>query len=172
MMTSPATIPVLPSRRGFTLVEVCVSVLIVGVMLAAALQTVGQSGLMQYRLSERSRANHLARMLMAEVLQQAYAETTAARVFGAESGESRATYEDVDDYNGLVESPPANKDGSTFNLPSASTWKRTVAVVWIDPTTLSVASPQTETGAKLITVSVYHNGVLVTKLSAVRTSAP
>jgi MSHA pilin protein MshD len=158
--------------RGFTLVEVCVSVLIVGVMLAAALQTVGQSGLMQYRLSERARAGQLARMLMAEVLQQAYAETSATPAFGAESGETRATYEDVDDYDGLVETPPTNKDGSSLHLPAAGTWKRTVSVQSADPETLDTASLHADQGAKLVTVSVYHNNVLVTKLCAVRTSAP
>jgi MSHA pilin protein MshD len=161
-------------RRGFTIAEVSVCVVIVGMMLAAVMQTVGQASVLQYRVVQRARANQLARMLMAEVVQQAYAETGIAgtTTLGPESGETRATYEDVDDYNGLSESPPVNKDGSTMNVPSASSWRRTVSVQWLNPTTLALASPQSESGAKLITVNVYYKTILVTKLTAIRTNAP
>ena len=156
------------ARRGFTLVEVCVSVVIVGVMLAAAAQTLGQSSMLQFRISERARAKQLARALMAEIMQQAYVEPTQTPALGAENAETRATYDDVDDYNGLSETSPTSKDGTSLNVPFASTWKRTVTVVWANPTTLAAASPQTETGLKLITVNVYHKNVLITTLTAIR----
>jgi type II secretory pathway pseudopilin PulG len=154
--------------RAFTLAEVCVSVLIVGVMLAAAAQTLGQSSMLQFRISERTRAKQLARALMAEILQQTYVETIGTPTFGPEGGETRATYDDVDDYNGLTETSPTSKDGTSLNVPSASTWKRTVSVVWMNGSTLTVAAPQAETGVKLITVNVYHRNVLITSLVALK----
>jgi MSHA pilin protein MshD len=161
------------SRRGFTIAEVSVCVVIVGVMLATALQTVGQSGIMQYRIAERTRGAQLARMMMAEIMQQPYQEAgVTTTVLGPESGEARATYDDVDDYNGMDGSPPRNKDDSVMSVPSATTWRRTVTVVWVNPLTLGPAATQIETGAKLITVNVYHKNVLVTKLSAIKSNAP
>lgn len=160
-------------RSAFTIVEVSVCVVIVGVMLAAVMQTVGQSSLMQFRVAERTRGAQLARSLLAEVMQQPYTDpVVTTTTIGPEGGETRATWDDVDDYDGLVESPPVNKDGTSMNVPSAGTWRRTVSVTWINPSTLATASPQVESGAKLVTVSVYHRSVLVAKLSAVRTNAP
>lgn len=148
--------------------------MIVGVMLAAVMQTVGQANLMQFRISERTRAAQLARLLMAEIVSQSYAEggVSSTITLGAESGETRATYDDVDDYNGLVESPPLNHDGSAISLSGASTWRRTVAVEWLNPTTLASASPQADTGVKRITVTVYHRGFACATLSSIRTNAP
>jgi len=160
------------AMRGFTIAEVCVSVLIVGMMLAAAAQTLGQSSTLQFHISERTRAKQLARALLAEILQQTYVETVGTPTFGPEAGETRATYDDVDDYNGLSETSPISKAGASLNVPFSSTWKRTVNVVWANPSTLAVASPQVDTGVKLITVNVYHKNVLITSLSAVKGNGP
>jgi MSHA pilin protein MshD len=159
--------------RGFTIVEVSVCVIIVGVMFSAVMQTVGQSAIMQFKVSERTSGMQLARMLMVEIMQQAYTEpSTTTTALGPESGETRPTFEDVDDYNGLSESPPVNMDGTAINVPSASTWRRTVTVVWVNPATLATASPQVETGVKKITVNVSHNGFAVATLTAIRSNAP
>ena len=161
-----------PLRQGFTIVEAAISVVIVAVMLTAVLQTVGQSSAMQFRVAERTRGHQLARRLMNEIMQQGYVDPAAPASMGPDAGESRPTYNDVDDYNSLDESPPVNKDLSSLSVPLGSTWRRTVSVVWIRPGSLATASPQIETGLKRITVTVYHNGVVVTTLSAIRSNAP
>lgn len=158
--------------RAFTIAEVSVCVVIVGVMLVAALQTVGQSATVQQRIATRTRGSQLARAMLAEVMQQNYVEPSVTPVFGPEGGETRATYDDVDDYNGLIDSTSVGKDGSSLAVPSASLWKRTVAVEWADPLTLKAVAPQLETGVKLITVTVQYKNVVVTKAQALRTSAP
>jgi MSHA pilin protein MshD len=119
-------------RSGFSIVEVTVSIVLTGIMLTVALQTVSQSNLTQHRTLERARAGELARMLANEILQHSYVEPVAAATFGAESGETRATYDDVDDYNGLSESPPvwvvsvpgnwrgSIRNGSPRQFPSAA----------------------------------------------------
>ena len=157
---------------GFTLVEASVSVLIVGVMLVAALQTVSHSRLVQYRLAERARGEHLARALLAEIVQQRYADPDVAPVFGPELGESRATYDDVDDYNGLNDTLLTARDGVALAVPRANTWRRAVVITWMNPATLAPASPHLESGAKRVTVSTYHNGVRVAECVAVRTDTP
>ncbi|CAN5703508.1 hypothetical protein BH09PLA1_BH09PLA1_08100 [soil metagenome] len=151
-------------RSAFTLVEVAVSVVIVGLLLATSVQVVGAAKIGQYRLTERARGNALAKALLAEILQLAYADPNT------EAGETRATFDDVDDYDGLNESPPVFKDGTAMTVPQASTWQRTVAVTWIDPLTL--ATTGSESGAKKIVVTVRHSGRSVATQTAIRTSAP
>lgn len=154
------------------MVEVVVSVVIVGGLLAASLQAVAMSNATQYRISERTRANNLARALLTEITQQAYVDPGNSPVFGPESGQTRATYDDVDDYNGYTESPPTIQSGTKVAIPQQGTWRRNVTVVWADPTTLAPASPQAETGVKLISVTVLHRGRPIVTISAIRTSAP
>jgi prepilin-type N-terminal cleavage/methylation domain-containing protein len=164
------------SRAGksgaFTLVEVVISVVIVGLLLAASLQTVGLSRIMQYRVTERVRASEMARAMLAEITQQAYVDPGATPLFGPEPGETRSMFDDVDDYNGYVESPPLTREGTKLPLPKGGVWWRSVDVKWIDPQTLAVASPQAETGAKMITVTVQRNGVTMATVVGIRTSAP
>ncbi len=98
--------------------------------------------------------------LMAEILQQSYADPSSP-----ESG--RAAWTDVDDYNGLIDSPPATKSGTA--LTDCTGWSRKVLVQSIDPTSLAVTS-NTNTGIKQITVTVFHGTLLVASVAAYRTA--
>ncbi len=158
--------------RAFTLIEAVGSVLIVAVMFVAVMSTVGAARMSQYKMSGRSRGTALAQDLMAEILQAAYEDpdgpSAGIGIDATELTASRATFDDVDDYDGWFASPPQQRDGAV--MPDLSGWSRQVAVVWIttSDTTTSVGA---ETGAKRITVTVKHNGMLMDDLVAIRTSA-
>ena len=161
------------SHRGFTIAEALVATVIVGLMAVTALSTVAASIHYQGRAADRAVGGLFAQALMAEVLTQAYQDpnlpTTA---LGPEAGEgttSRVNWNDVDDYNGWTESPLQNKDGSI--IPNTTGWKRSVVVAWVNVTNPSLVSA-TETGCKLITVTVSHNGFVVATRAALRTNAP
>jgi len=156
---------------AFTLVEVMISVIIVGVMFAAALNTVGSARVGEYKIGARNRGLLLAQDLLAEILQQAYDDPDDPVVFGTESGEgtsNRTDFDDVDDYHGWSKSPPQGRGGTV--IPNLDGWERSVAVVWVNPADLSqtVGSNQ---GAKRMTVTVTHNGLPVASMFAFRTSA-
>ena len=165
-------------RAGFSMVEVIVSVIVVALMVSAAMRTVAVSRVAQYRLADRSRGQMLADDLMAEILQKNYKDPSGGTTFGPESGElTRAQFNDVDDYNAWVESPPKNPDGTSMagftsgGSNRSGTWKRAVDVAWVsatDPTT----SLSTETGMKRITVTVTRSGMVVARRVAVRGNAP
>jgi MSHA pilin protein MshD len=160
------------AARAFTMVEVVVSVVIVGLLLAASLRAVGLSAIMQYRITEHTRASAMARGLLAEIVQQAYVDPQGSAVFGPESGEARDTFDDVDDYDGYVDSPPLTREGTKLPVPRGGVWRRSVEVKWVDPLTLTVASPQAEAGVKMITVTVKHNQLTLATVTAIRTNAP
>lgn len=159
------------ARRAFSLIEASISILIVGLMLGAALQTLGASRVGQVWNSERLRALALAQALMGEVVDQYYKDPAAIVVlFGPELGENqavRATLNDVDDYDAL-DGPPTNRDGST--IPGLTNWRRTVTVVWVDPQNPSAVSIL-DTGLKRITVAVYRGQIKMAELTAYRSAA-
>lgn len=155
---------------ALTLVEAVVSIAIVGVMLVAALETVGASQTTQRKMGDRARATLLAEELMSEILEQDYEDSSlAAGSFGVESGEtgsSRAPWDDVDDYDGWSASPPQQKDGTV--LTGFTGWRRTAEVKWVSATD-STAVSGSDTRVKRIKVSILYDNMPVIELTALRT---
>jgi type II secretory pathway pseudopilin PulG len=162
-----------PPRNGFTIAEAMVATVIVGVMAVTAMTTVAASVRYQARTADRAVGAMLAQALMSEILAQAYQDPVyPTTVLGPDPGESttaRTKWNDIDDYNGWSESPLQNQDGSI--IPNTSGWTRSVTVAWVNSSNPSQASA-TETGCKLITATVSHNGIMVATRVALRTNAP
>ncbi len=174
-------------RRGLTLVEMVISIALVGVMLVAALNTVGAAKLGQRALYGRLSGRQLAEDLMVEILQQDYADAAslymiAGGIFdtgfvtvtmGPEPGEdasgNRSAFDDLDDYNGWSASPPQEKDGTVMGW--LAEWQRSVVVNCVQSGDLSALSPD-EVGARRITVTVSRDGIPVAELVALRTVGP
>lgn len=151
-----------PRRRalappGLTLIEATISIVLVGVLLTGALQTVGISRKGQKIMSDRARGQQLALDLMNEIMTQAYS-TPGATVLGLDLGKlnsNRSQFSDVDDYSGWTESPPADRSGNA--LSGMTGWRRSVTVEWADPVTLAPTN-QADSGLKLVTVTSTNRG--------------
>ena len=153
---------------GFTLIESVLSILIVGLMLVAALNTVGASKLGQARNAEQAVGPILAQQLLDEIVDQPYAE--ASSNFGREAGESatvRTDWDDVDDYHGWSGKPQL-KNGTLID--GMDDWNREVSVTWASMLVPNNPSG-TPTGLKRIDVTVRYQGRVVTQLSSLRTEA-
>ena len=158
-------------RWSLSLAEAVVSIAIVGIMLVAALNTVGASQRTQKKMSDRSRGMLLAQDLMSEILRQSYEEPVDSATFGREPSEaagSRAEFDDVDDYDGWSASPPETKDGTP--LSGFDGWERSAAVAWVDAAEAALVQAS-DTGVKRITVSVTLDDLPLATLVALRTSA-
>jgi type II secretory pathway pseudopilin PulG len=145
--------------RGFSLVEAVVATGIVAVMLVASMNLLGSAAKSRGFDNDRRTALMLAHQLMGEIQQQPYKdESMLALLFGPEAGElaapslpqTRAGFDDVDDYNNWQDRPPQLKDGTA--LAGYDGWKRKVKVSWINPTTL--ADSAIDTGLERIEVRV------------------
>ncbi|MFH0982678.1 MAG: LamG domain-containing protein [Planctomycetota bacterium] len=175
------------ARPALTLVETVVSIVLVGVMLVAALNTVGASKLGQRKLYDSRQGHELAQALMAEILEQPYADewqienlksqilvdgTTVSYTLGPESAEgggTRSTFDDVDDYDGWNETPPRAQDGTV--MTELTGWRRSVTVAFVKQDDAGTTRTQDE-GAKRITVTVSHDDVPVATLVALCTLGP
>ncbi len=155
---------------GFSLVEVAISTAIVGVMLVAALHAVASARMGLSRVQQRSKGMLLAQGLMAEILQQDYADadfgTDSFGLGGSEGGSNRAAYDDVDDYDGWSASPPETRDGTP--IPGTDGYERLVVVDWVTSSDTTDVRGES-TGAKRIIVTVKFNGIIVAELVGLRT---
>jgi PKD repeat protein len=147
-------------RRGVTIVEAAVSTIIVATLLVAALNSVAASRTLRGRTADRVRAQQLALDLVSEILQQGFADPSTPAA-------SRAAWAYVDDYNGLVDSPPQTKSGTP--IPDCTGWSRNVTVQWADPATFTTTTA-TNTGVRLITVTVTRGTLVLATVTALRTS--
>lgn len=149
---------------GYTLVEVAISTLIVGVLLVAALNTTGYATRGQIDNKQRAQAKLIANAMLAEILELPYQERTTTPAFGPETGEVRATYDDVDDYMLFSDSPPVDKQGVA--LAGGEGLTRSVVVSYVEPDNLTATS-NTDKGIKRIVVSVARGGTQLVSLTTV-----
>jgi type II secretory pathway pseudopilin PulG len=155
-------------RSGFSLVEVCFSTVITGVLLVSALEVFRSSVLTGVQTARRGRADALANDLLSEILSQPYVDTDGTGPLGYDSGESsvnRGDFDDVDDYHNWDESPPQYKNGTTLTYLEG--WRRQVSVRYASATdpNVNVGSDQ---GLKRVTVTISHQGAVLATAVGVR----
>ncbi|HET6249155.1 MAG TPA: hypothetical protein VFE47_15785 [Tepidisphaeraceae bacterium] len=151
------------------MIEACVSVVLVGVLLAAAMSVAAQSARTRYAQKDMTRGMSLARQLLAEIVQDSYEQPGATTsILGPEAGETRQTFNDVDDFNGWSESPPADVTGTP--IPGFTGWSRAVKVEWVTPLPggNTFTTSAVETGLKRITVTVTAPSGLISTAVALR----
>lgn len=145
-------------RHGITLAETVVSTLIVGLVLVSTIQIVGPIIRSGSVMADKAIAANLANELSEEIGSKLFQEPAAADVdsLGADFGETRSTYDDIDDYQGMTNTPPQLSDST--KLTNLANWSR---VVRIDHVSVNDPSAQSAvyTGLKRVTVTVNKNGV-------------
>lgn len=165
-------------QNGFSMLEVIISSMLIGVVLVAALDSVGSAVLATQLRSEQMDATVLCNGLLAEAMAMPYEDTdsTAPVDFGAESDEpavagARTSFDDLDDYDGWTSSPPVNRDGTAVD--GATGWTRTVAVEkirWNDPD-WTLGYGQADEGVRRISVTVTSPTGDATRFRAIRSSS-
>jgi len=157
-------------RRGFTIVEAAMSIVLVGVMLVAALNAAGASRLAMLKLSDRGQGMLLAQEIMTEILAQEYEDPAIGsgsfgRTGAKDAAIGRSLYDDVDDFYNWSASPPEDRNGTV--KADLAGWTRTVLVEWANAGDMRISSVS-DTRIKRITVTVSKKGVTVATLVAFR----
>jgi MSHA pilin protein MshD len=147
------------NARGFSLIEAAMSTVIVGVMLTASLRMLGGAIRTRAAMRDRTRAVLLARRILSEVQQQPLTDPNV------DSGETRTTFDDVDDYDNLTLSPPTDSDGTA--IAGYTNWSVLVRVAWADPTNPAQLGTSAS-NMRRITVTVTSPGGRKTILNGLR----
>lgn len=143
-------------RRGTSLIEVVISMIVISVMLVAALRTVGATARTESRVVEEAAGRELVEGLLAEIRAVAYEDPDGSPVFGPEPDEApddRALWDDVDDFHGWKASPPVDRGGVAIS--GAGDWSRSVTVTWADPADPTLVEV-TESGLKRVEVTAWR----------------
>lgn len=165
-------------QAGFTLIETIIVIVLVGAMMAGMtslfMTNVGNS----HRPFLRQRALAVANAFMDEIQHKRWNEATpigggcvntgascptgpAATAIGTD-GDTRATYDDIDDYNGLNQTPPQNSAGA--NMPGYDGFTVNVSVVQPGGSWNGIPAAD----VRLITVSVTSNSNETIAISSYR----
>jgi hypothetical protein len=159
-------------RTAFSMIETVLSVVLVGGLFIAALNTAGAAAASRREALFRAQGLLLAQDLMAEILPMPYQEP-GATLLGIDLGESigdggtRDGFDDVDDYRGWT-GTPQDKQGNSAAWGSRYTVA--VDVVWVEadkPDRTSLI----ESGVKRVLVTVTRGGRAVATLTAYRSKS-
>lgn len=159
------------ARRGFTLIEATISLVIVSVVAVAGLGAVSIARKSRASINDTILARTYADLVMAEVLSKRYRDAAEpGNPLGPDSADDVAGLwarlaDDVDDYDGFTISPISD---ATMQALSGGEWGAGISVSWVDPAdpTQVVAS---ESGVKRVTVGVFKGNRVVLRVKALRT---
>ncbi len=154
-------------RKAFSLIECTVSVMLVGILMAAALRSLSTSHLRDENSLLRMQGQQLCDSFRQEILSKAFAEpnsvSTSLGLDDTERQNLRATLDDVDDYANMKLAPPTDLRGNV--LPGLAAWRVAVVVSWADPVTLA-STLSNNTNIKRVEVqAIYAGRVMATAVS-------
>lgn len=164
-------------RRGLSIVEVVLSLVIIGTVLPAIFTLVGASATRGVIAQRDAQASWLAHDLLAEIgtksterdeLGSLPGDTDPLATLASPPGQggSRAAFNDVFDYNNWDSYPPVDDAGNA--LSGFDGWYRAARVIPINPDTLALR--KNNDTAALITVTVIGPGSVTDEVSIVRTA--
>ena len=138
-------------RRGFILVEVTIAYLLLTVALIALLPVFVLAIKAGKSTEQLQTATYLSQELLEEVRLRKWDQNSASTPghistpstsIGPDAGETDKTkFNDIDDFNGLSESPP--KDPLNNSMADFSVYTRAVTVGYIDSSGVAVSTPAT-----------------------------
>lgn len=158
-----------PTANGFTLVETVITISIVSIALLAISQALSFGLQHSSDGISQARTVNLAQSYFEEISAKRYAEgtpvggvpacsstTTPCGAIGPESGESRTSYDDVDDYDGLLDQPP--KDSQDTVRTGYESYQVAIDVRYLLSSEVSALGVDDTTDAKRVTVEVTPPG--------------
>jgi MSHA pilin protein MshD len=150
---------------GFTAIEALVAATILAI-LTAAVSGALMAGRAQSKLARDTlSASFLAQSLMDEIMRLPFNDPKGYTTMGPDGGETRATFDNVDDYCGYTDGPGAITDLAGNAYPDAyAGFVRTVSMTAVS--TSPAGWNRTLTGL-LVTVSVTKDGVELVKLQRI-----
>lgn len=152
--------PSTSSRRGFTLVETGLAIIIVSTAMLAMLAANESFSKQNYWGERAAQAARLGGEIRERTMVLATADpVTGTDTWGPELGESTVVdWDDMDDYDGLDVSGWAGTgpiDSAGQIIPGMSQWRQSVQVQSVDPTNLATVVADGSTETVRVTVDVY-----------------
>jgi prepilin-type N-terminal cleavage/methylation domain-containing protein len=146
-------------RRGFTLLEVSLALVVISVGVTSVVQLLASGTFSNIDSNDTNTAINLANNIHELTFNLHFTSPTNPGHWGPETGETLATYDDMDDFDGQVFSPPIDARRQTLNMFAG--WSQTVSVQSVDPNMLTLVVPQATSPVERITVTVKRGSTIV-----------
>ncbi len=154
------------SERGFTFVELVIAIAVMGIAMVTMLQMLGLSLGHQSDTLVQSRTTALAEAYMQEILARKFDANTPSGGIPAcapaavpcslasafDDGETRAEYDDVDDFDGLDEMPPLDATGAA--RAGYDRYRVQVSVAYADAAQVAAFGLDNASDAKIVSITV------------------
>lgn len=159
------------TRRGFTLIEATISLVIVSVVAVAGLSAVSVARKSRTSINDMILARMYADAVMAEIMGKRYRDAMEPNnPLGPDSSDDvlglwARVADDVDDYDGYTITPVSD---ANLQPLSDGQWGAGIGVSWVDaddPTKIVA----TESGVKRITVGIFKGDKVILRVRALRT---
>jgi prepilin-type N-terminal cleavage/methylation domain-containing protein len=145
-------------RGGFTLVETAITLVIVGVAIAALVVSIGASTRMNAEARDLTTATFLA---------QSMREWSSRVGLFDPDTDTTGDYDDLEDFQDQTFQPPRDGSGIELTDENFGNWKQTVDLEYVDANYLAGPAQGTPSGTTLgrFTVRVYRDDELMARLS-------
>ena len=154
-------------HRGFSLIEVLFAVLLVGLAIASLMAANGAFTKANGAGTDQSTAEFLVGQIRElTMLLPVVDPETETTTFGPETGETLATYDDLDDFDGASFSPPINADRAALSQFSA--FSQQVKVENVSASNFEQVVADHSSNFVRVTVSVYLNSREISSASWLR----
>ncbi len=150
---------------AFTLIEVLITIVVLAIAASAIVNVYIHAVNSSADPLLQQQAIAIANAYMEEIQSQHFADPVVAETGGPEAGEVRATYNDVQDYNGLTDVGAKDQNGNA--LPTLSAYTVTVKVSGHG---LSGAATISAANALRIDITVTHPAIDPVVLSGYRSN--
>jgi prepilin-type N-terminal cleavage/methylation domain-containing protein len=155
-------------KSGFSLIEVLIALLLVGLAVASLVAANSAFTQANGAGTDLSTAEFLAEQIreLTALLPVIDPGSTVWTIFGHEAGETLATYNDLDDFNGTSFSPPINANRIVLNNFAA--YRQQVTVQNVSASNFEQVVPPTTSSFVRVTVRVYMNSKEICSTSWLR----
>ncbi|MFY0678782.1 MAG: prepilin-type N-terminal cleavage/methylation domain-containing protein [Neptuniibacter sp.] len=164
------------AEKGFSLVEVVITIVIISIALVAAISGWGNIARHSSDVMWQSKVAYLGQAYLEEILSRRFDELTpvggsplcspctAEADFGSDTGETRSSFDDVDDYHGISENAVGLFVGLIGQVQAYDNYTVSVDVSYVGSTYLSgsnellkriqvTVSPPANTGQRAVVFS-------------------
>ena len=130
-------------RRGFTLAEVALTTVIVGTGILAVVELMAVCTQQNREASDSTTAMYLANNVQEAIAHLPFSDPSGSATFGLEeAGQPSAVWDDVDDFNGFVASPPI--DAALNPITALANFRQEVTVQRVDPQRMTIVAAGTD----------------------------
>jgi hypothetical protein len=155
-----------PRRRGFSLMETALTTIIVGVGVLSLVELLAKGTSTNIESSELTAGVNLAKNIREMSLKLAFLDPTTPSNWGLDAGESATNpsgFNDINDLDGMTYSPPVDSRGKKIDMMTG--WTQSIVVHSVDHNSLTTDVPNGTDSAVRVTVTVSHQGQVVTTMS-------